>query len=162
MAKWYITGPVALLAAVGAGMVHPVAAPFGLLAVLVPLWVYRSRGRLGDEKRALEQLGKEATKSTESFFAALTGGLVAVWLVAEAAFGGAGELLGELFAMVGQAPLPLAYWGTAIMGVLGMETTDITTPVLVGFAVIAFGIALGVKAARGEDRSSGESWIPGR
>jgi hypothetical protein len=162
MAKWFITGTVALLAAVGAGMFHPVAAPFGALLVLVPLWVYRSRGRLGDEKRALEQLGKEATKSTESFFAALSGGLVAVWLVAEAAFGGSAELLGELFGMAGHAPLPLAYWGTAIMGVLGMETADITTPVLVGFAVVAFGIALGVKAARDDGADAGESWIPGR
>ncbi|WP_435143717.1 hypothetical protein [Halobaculum sp. P14] len=146
MKRWYLVAPLAIGGGLGAMLVDPMLTPLGVLAVMLPVWIYRSRGRLGDPKQTLKQVGQEAGKSTQAASVGAVGLLSGLWFFASTLFESGGEILGTLGGMAAQVPLPLAYWGTTTVGLLGLNG-NISTATFAGFALLAFGLGIAAKYA---------------
>lgn len=145
MGRWYLTGPYAVAVGALASMtLGPLWLVPGALAAMVPVWIYRSRGSRSAEHLA-RQLGYELQDSLQTTFGVATGLLLALLLFAETLFAGSGEMLGVLGNQAAGFPVPIAYWATTLVGLVGISADDVSARVFGGFALICFAVAYAVK-----------------
>lgn len=145
MQRWYLTAPYA--AGVGAIASMTLGAawfPVGALAAMGTVWAYRSRGSRTAEHFA-RQMAYEVQDTVQTWFGVATGILLMLTLLAKTAFSGFGDMLGVLGNQAAMSPLPIAYWATSALAMVGMSTDDLSAKVVGGFALIAFAIAYAVK-----------------
>ncbi|WP_135807459.1 hypothetical protein [Halorussus marinus] len=145
MDRWYLTGPAALgvgwLASTTFGMMWFLP---GAFAAMLPVWAYRSRGSRTAEHMA-RQMAYEMEDSLQTTFGIATGILLAMMLFAQTLFNGTGEMLGVLGNQAAGFPLPIAYWTTSLVGLVGFSSEDISMEVFAGFALMCFAVAYAVK-----------------
>lgn len=148
--RWYLVAPAVLGAVAVAMTVDARLTPFAVAGVMVPIWTYRARGRLGGPEQALKQIGREIGKSTEAAAAGAVGLISGLWFISEAFFDGFGSLAVVIGDIAGSMPLSLAYWGTTLLGFTGLDSAgDITPRVFFGWALIAFAAAYVARKMRG-------------
>lgn len=143
--RWYLTAPYAAVVGWLATMaMGPAWFPVGAIGAMLPVWVYRSRGSRTAEHLA-RQMAYEIQDTVETWFGVATGILLVLVLLAQTAFAGFGEMLGVLGNQAAMSPLPIAYWATSAVSLVGLSTDELSAKVVGGFALIAFAIAYMVK-----------------
>ena len=147
MVRWYVTGPTAVAAALVGATVHPLGLILGPLLVMMPVWVYRSRGSRTAE-RQIQQMAYEMQDSVQATFAIASGLLFALLILTETVFSSSGQLLGVIAEQASGVPLPLAYIATTALGWVGLDAGSVTAAQFAGFALIAFAIAYAVREVR--------------
>lgn len=143
--RWYLTAPYAAgVGTLASMMLGPVWFPVGAVGAMLPVWVYRSRGSRTAE-HLVRQMAYEIQDTVQTWFGVLTGVLLMVTLLAQTAFSGFGEMLGVLGNQAAMSPLPIAYWATSAISLVGLSTDELSAKVVGGFALIAFAVAYMVK-----------------
>jgi len=145
MQRWYLTAPAAaIVGALASWALGPAWFPVGAIGAMLPVWAYRSRGSRTAEHFAA-QMAYEVQDTVQTWFGVMTGILLVLLLLAQTAFAGFGEMLGVLGNQAAMSPLPIAYWATSAVSLVGMSTDDLSAKVVGGFALIAFALAYMVK-----------------
>lgn len=148
--RWYLSAPFAIIVGSLFGLVDPRLLPVGAVGAIMLIWAlraYRQGADMDDPGEVVVGMGREAQDTTQAVFEFLTAMLVALFFLAEAVFGGASHLLGTLGSQIAGYPLPVAYWGTAALGALGIQNPgQITGTMFLGFGLMMFAFAVMIRS----------------
>lgn len=139
-----VWGILALL--VGVAVAERTSAPLllvGVLAVMLPVWIVRSRG---SGRRKHDSTGRvRAQDSVQAFFGVLSAIAVSLFFIGEAFYGGSADFMAALAAQLAGYPLPMAWFSTIGLGAWSINTGNITSDQFVGVALLLGGLAVILK-----------------
>jgi hypothetical protein len=145
--SWLAIGSTALMVGAVAGTISPPLFIVGVLAVMVPVWAYRSSGSRTPE-RMMRQMAYEMQDSLQTALGVGTAILLAMAVFVETMFAGAGEMIGALADPIAANSGQLAYLSTTVAGVAGISGgAELGAKSFAGFALMLAAGAIILKRA---------------